>query len=209
MLVSRIAARDIRQDPSRREAPVRRWLTYLSMLIAASVVIGDIITFLAYLLQGEITMRFVLKVLVVFILAAGVFWYYLTSLRPERPERAFAYAACAAAAAGIALGFSLLGSPGHQRDIGADRKRVEHLRAIAAELHVRGGTAPASLEGLNSPRFDPVTGAQYDYRPLEGTRYELCAVFGAPSQAESRQLAFWRHQAGRQCFILDAARQAP
>jgi hypothetical protein len=209
MLVSRVAVRDVREDASKREAPVRRWLTYLSMLIAASVVIGDVITFLAYLLQGEITMRFVSKVLVVFVLATGVFWYYFASLRTDQRDSRFAYAAYAAAAAGLVIGFWLLGSPAQQRDIGADRRRIEHLRGIAAELHARGGTPPSSLQELNSPRMDPVTGNAYDYRPLEGTRYELCAVFGAASPQDSRQLSMWRHEAGRHCFVLDASRQAP
>jgi high-affinity Fe2+/Pb2+ permease len=60
---------------------VRRWLTYIALLIAAGTVIGDLIAFLTYFLQGDLTARFVLKVLTVLIVAGSVFWYYLSSLR--------------------------------------------------------------------------------------------------------------------------------
>lgn len=209
LLVSRAAVRDVIQSPDRRAAPVRRWLTYLALLIAAGVVIGDLIAFLAYLLQGEITMRFVAKVVTVFVLAAGVFVYYFTGLNAETRDRWYAGAACVAVAAGVIAGFSLLGSPAHQRQIGADRRRVENLRAIAWELHARPGGLPQSLNELKADRTDPVTGAPYEYRPVGGTEYELCATFEAPQPPEPRPAPYWRHGAGRECFRLDSTKSVP
>lgn len=46
--------------------------------------IGDMITFLAYFLHGDLTSGFVAKVAVTLLLSAGVFWYYLGSLREAR-----------------------------------------------------------------------------------------------------------------------------
>ena len=211
LVVSRVAARDVRQDPSRRETPVRRWLTYMSMLIAAIVVIGDVITFLAYLLQGELTIRFVSKVFVVFVLAGGAFWYYFSSIKPDSGERDryVLIGSSVAACVGLVVGFWLLGSPAQQREVAVDRKRVEDLRAIARELHARGGTPPESLSELRAQQHDAVTGAEYEYRPLDGTRYQLCATFSAPTQRGPLEPPFWRHEAGRQCFTLDAARLTP
>jgi hypothetical protein len=54
------------------------------MLISASVVIGDLIAVVDYFLRGEITTTFLLKVLTVFVIAGGVFLYYLQPL--EKPE---------------------------------------------------------------------------------------------------------------------------
>jgi hypothetical protein len=79
-----IITRDIAKSPERAESGVRRWLTYIALLITAGVLIGDVITFLAYLLRGELTERFVLKVLTVVILAGGIFWYYLSTLKQEK-----------------------------------------------------------------------------------------------------------------------------
>jgi hypothetical protein len=81
LLVMRFILRDVETSPEKLESGVRKWLTYIALLIAAGSAIGDLITFLTSLLQGELTVRFVLKVLTVFAIAGGVFWYYLGSLR--------------------------------------------------------------------------------------------------------------------------------
>ena len=52
-------------------------------MIAAGVVIGDLISFLTSFFEGELTLRFVLKVLTVMVIASGVFWYYLGSLKRD------------------------------------------------------------------------------------------------------------------------------
>jgi hypothetical protein len=80
----RILLRDISRKPEKLESGVRKWLTYIALLISASVVIGDLITTVDYFLRGEISTRFVLKVLTVFIIAGGVFLYYRQPL--EKPE---------------------------------------------------------------------------------------------------------------------------
>jgi hypothetical protein len=81
LLVMRFILREVETRPEKLESGVRKWLTYIALLIAAGSVIGDLITFLTYFLQGELTARFVLKVLTVIVIAGSVFWYYLGSLR--------------------------------------------------------------------------------------------------------------------------------
>src|SRR5450755_170026 len=81
VFVMRYIVREIERHPAKLESPVRKWLTYLALLITACVAVGDLITFLTYLLRGEITARFVAKVCVVLVLAGGVFWYYFGSLQ--------------------------------------------------------------------------------------------------------------------------------
>jgi len=84
-MAHRIAA-EVGRDPSRRQSPVRRWLTYLTLFVAASVLIGDLIALVYNVLAGELSLRFVLKVLVVGAIAGVVFGWYLGDLRTE--ERA-------------------------------------------------------------------------------------------------------------------------
>ncbi|MGA2592106.1 MAG: DUF5671 domain-containing protein [Bryobacteraceae bacterium] len=81
LLVMRFILREVETRPEKLESGVRRWLTYIALLIAAGTVIGDLITFLTYFLEGELTTRFVLKVLTVIVIAGSVFWYYLVSLK--------------------------------------------------------------------------------------------------------------------------------
>jgi len=83
LFLSRIVAREGIKDPIKRLSPVRRWLTYLTLFVAAVTLIADLTTLVHHLLGGEITTRFVLKVLVVAAIAGTTFGYYLRDLRRE------------------------------------------------------------------------------------------------------------------------------
>ena len=79
-------SRDVDTHPIKRLSPVRRWLTYLTLFVAATVLIGDLTALVYNLLSGELSLRFVLKVLVVGVIAGTVFSYYLWDLRQEEVE---------------------------------------------------------------------------------------------------------------------------
>jgi Domain of unknown function (DUF5671) len=81
VLVMRHILLESQVHPEKLESPVRKWLTYIALFVAAGVVVGDLITFLTYFLKGEVTARFVAKVADVLVIAGGVFWYYLGSMR--------------------------------------------------------------------------------------------------------------------------------
>ncbi|MBE9160606.1 hypothetical protein IQ265_27850 [Nodosilinea sp. LEGE 06152] len=67
---------------------VRKVLTYLTLLIATIIAIGAVIAFLTSFLRGELTLRFLLKVLVVLVLDGGVLWYYFDWIRRKpAPKR--------------------------------------------------------------------------------------------------------------------------
>jgi hypothetical protein len=42
----------------------------------------------------------------------------------------------------------------------------------------------------------------YAYTVLDGTTYELCAMFA--TERDSDVEVFWNHARGRQCFAVDA-----
>jgi hypothetical protein len=80
LLTMRYITRELELHPEKLESSVRKWLTYLALLIAALIVVADLITFLTYFLRGELTARFVAKVATALVIAGGVFWYYIGSL---------------------------------------------------------------------------------------------------------------------------------
>jgi hypothetical protein len=75
--------KEVVTDPTRRNSAMRKWLTYLTLLVASSAMVGDGITLIYNMLNGELTMRFVLKVVVVAVIAAAVFGYYTWSMRRD------------------------------------------------------------------------------------------------------------------------------
>lgn len=78
--------KDYAMDPERRGSGVRRWLTYLTLFVAAAVVVGDLIDLVGNVLGGELAARFLLKILVVFMIAGGVFVFYLWEIRSADRE---------------------------------------------------------------------------------------------------------------------------
>ncbi|MFH0821003.1 MAG: DUF5671 domain-containing protein [Candidatus Peregrinibacteria bacterium] len=68
-------------DEAFLKSSIRKWLTYATLVIASVIVISDVISLVYNFLGGEITLRFILKVLTVFVISGGVFWYYLNDIK--------------------------------------------------------------------------------------------------------------------------------
>ena len=86
LFVARYLDRDLDRSPIKRLSAVRRWLTYLTLFLAAVVLIGDMITLVFKLLGGELSVRFLLKVAIAALIAGSIFGYYLHDLRQEEQE---------------------------------------------------------------------------------------------------------------------------
>lgn len=140
--MSRVIQREIAASPERAWSPVRRWLTYLTLFVTAGVLVGDGITLLFYLLQGEISARFILKVLSVLGIAGMVFRYYffalkisVTDSRFSRLNRSYGIAAWIVAVTAVAWGLVVAGTPMGQRLVRLDERRVNDLRMIQQEIY--------------------------------------------------------------------------
>jgi hypothetical protein len=86
LYVSWLIEQSVRRNPIQRASRVRRQLTYVTLLVAAAVLIGDVTSVVYNFLGGELTVRFLLKVLTVAIIAGSVFGYYLSELRTDEKE---------------------------------------------------------------------------------------------------------------------------
>src|SRR5262249_46331918 len=154
---------EVRSDPEKLDSPVRKWLTYLALVLAAGVMVGDLITALTYLLRGEITSRFIAKASVVLVLSAGVFFYYFGGLRKTEPAEAggpwsrdalMAAVSAIGVAAMLILGFWHIGPPKAQRTLRADERRVQDLWRLASQINAhwnaRGHKLPEHLDELTN-----------------------------------------------------------
>ena len=86
LYLSLLIGRAIRRDPSKRASKVRKWLTYMTLFVAAGVIIGDLTALVYSFLGGELSPRFALKIVTVGVIAGGIFGYYLWDLRQEERE---------------------------------------------------------------------------------------------------------------------------
>lgn len=223
--------REYAADPQRRVSPVRRWLTAITLFIAAVVLIGDGISVVTNLLGGEITVRFLLKALVVGGVAAAVIGCHIWDLQgtdaeapsgerlrsgQERKRGLIARAAGVAVVAILVAALGLAGSPFAARERAADERRVQALQSISSAVDAFYDTKdrlPDSLEELREQPSvylesirDVRTGQPYEYRKLGPKSYELCATFETDTSA-TRVVRpgfgnLWNHPAGRHCFKL-------
>ena len=79
----RSVTRGLAQDPTKRGSRPRKWLTYLTLFIAGVSLVGDTSVLIYNLLGGELTIRFLLKVATIAIIAGGIFTYFILDMRQE------------------------------------------------------------------------------------------------------------------------------
>ena len=86
LVITRALRKGAATDPERKESRIKKWLTYFTLVVASSILIGDLITVLSSLLGGELSARFFFKAFVVFGIAGSIFGYYLSDLQKEEKE---------------------------------------------------------------------------------------------------------------------------
>jgi hypothetical protein len=82
LYIHSLIARELRKRPDLYDSAVRRWLTYLALVIAAIILLFDAAWVIEAVIRGELTLRFVLDSLVLLVLGGGVFVYYLRTMEP-------------------------------------------------------------------------------------------------------------------------------
>jgi len=144
LLVSRIVLHESATHPEKQQSSVRKWLTYMALVIAAGCFIGDLVATLAYFLRGEITARFIAKAFVVLVLSGGVFSYYYGGLRKSEEsegqgrlirDSGMAILASLVVIVMVVWGFLSLGAPNTQRALRADAQRVQSLYQMSLNIH--------------------------------------------------------------------------
>ena len=79
--------REIRIVPELAKSGLRRWLASLTLFVGAVTVMGDVITTVYYLVNGDLTVRFLLKVVALLLVAGTISVYLALTLRSEATAR--------------------------------------------------------------------------------------------------------------------------
>lgn len=234
--LTRMLNQDIRTSPAKSELWVRKWLVYITLFIAGSTIIGDLIALVYTFLEGELTTRFSLKALTILIVLGGGFWYYLASLRgvweeKESLSKTIGVVVAVAVFVSVAAGFFIIGSPMTQRLIQLDFKKEQDLQSLQWQIlnfWQLKEKLPASLEeleddfgGFISP-VDSETGKPYGYKVTGPMTFEICATFNLESTSATTypitsepvkgfENETWKHGAGEHCFerVIDPERYPP
>ena len=213
--INYLLSREIAQRPETLDSGVRKWLTYVALVVTAATLVGDGVWFLTTFLTGDLSSRFFAKAVMLFAIVGCVYWYYLATVRSDRTtpsfNRVFGSVAVTGVVLAVALGFAGIGSPSYGRLVNYDNQRTSDLYSLAVdamqieEAHKR---LPASLREMDPARthsLDPQTNSPYVYARGRGTNYRLCADFATDT---SRNVTDpWKHSKGVFCYKLDATRE--
>ncbi len=226
LLLGWIYSKQLKATPEKKSLGIRKWLIYFTLFIAGLTLAIDLIVLVYNLLGGEITTRFLLKVLSVLAVAGMIFSYYLSEIRTS-VERHFALAkkfgsvAIVAVLASIIAGFFIVGSPVTQRKMQFDNERVSHLQTIQYQIvnyWQQKQKLPLTLADLRDPisgfvtLLDPETKTPYVYEATGKLSFKVCATFSLPSRFTQNTNTSvpifekgmldenWQHEAGYSCF---------
>lgn len=197
VVLMRFIHNEIKKDASRGQIWVRRWALFLTLFVAGVTMAGDLIWLLAAFLNGtDLTVAFLLKAALVFLVAAAVFMHFIADLWgywEQYPERGHyvGYAAGVLAFAVIIAGFFIVGTPMQAKLYRFDAQKVSDLQQIQSQIvyiYQQKQKLPAGLAELNDSisnftvPVDPQSGAAYEYKVVATHSFQLCASFNAESR---------------------------
>lgn len=205
--LSRYVQKRLARHPEEQQSAVRRWLTYLTLFVAASIIIGTLITLVNNVLSGELTWRFTLKVLSMLVITGSVFGYYLWDLRrdedtvlqpaPRRRLRVFVISTILVIIATLGTGLYLSGSPAKERLRRLDEQHIQTLQQVTYAIDTftnTRGRVPTRIDELWEPSsslYPEITLGMTDsipdfsYRTSATSSYELCASFNLATEQSS------------------------
>ncbi len=213
-------------EPEIRTLRVRRWLLNLTLFLTALIVLGDMISLVWNFLNGEITLRFILKVLSILAVTSSIFFYYLLDLRDrenyKKTLKIFSQVVIAVVTISVLGSFLIIGSPLSSRLRNNDALRVNDLQSIQYDIinfWQAKAKLPSTLDELNDTTrgivvpVDPITKNPYVYSKTGDLSFDLCANFetanSAPKAVTSPAYPAsvprsvdtnWSHGTGEVCF---------
>lgn len=226
-VVMRLINRSLGKGELSLDSAVRRWLTYFILLVSSVVMIGWLIGTVNSFLNGELTLKFVLKFLSAVGISALIFSYYLYDIKRQSAEpgknkvvKAYFYAALALVLAAFVLAAANVESPRETKNRKIDETVLRSFNDIrfAVDNYYQNNNRklPESLDQVSRrdwSSFDseedtrhPVSGESYEYQVLSENEYELCANFLTSNQQDDALYRAFKddypHDSGRQCFKL-------
>jgi hypothetical protein len=188
-LLNRADRRATASDPARKHGLMRRWLSAIALLVAAITLLGDALYLIYSWLDGQITLRFLVKSVTVAVMALIVLAYFReddgqASLKTVMPA---AGGLIGLALLSLGLSFLAVGGPAQGQMEQRDRWRLSDLRILTNDVAQCTGidrtNLPETLDPMTCARNPArLTGyaSQVVYERLSETEFSLCTEIEFP-----------------------------
>lgn len=224
--VLNVLHRKYKADELDHTSGVYRWLTYLMLLVSALTIIGSLIALISGFLNGNYTANFIAKALTVIIIAGFIFGYYFYDLKRRDYSKIDTISLIIGIIVGvivlaaIVVGFMNVPTPETARKQLLDNQKTQALSnmySYVIDTYRSGNQLKAELDMAQLVSLAaPGTYNDVTYRKIDGTNFELCAVFQAKAEPSYNQYytapysastPWVNHDAGKQCYSFDAIKE--
>ncbi len=225
--ISSLINKGLRRGELDKESGIRRWLTYFILLVSSLVILGVFIGVINNFLSGELTSRFALKALTVFILSALPFAFYFYDIKRANPEQSdkvvkvFFFGTMALVLAAFIAAWFFIESPMLARAKQLDKNLVMNISSLESAVNTyysNNDKLPDNLSILVSDRainldvnltMDSDNKAPITYQKINDKEFEFCATFRTDSLADRTDRQYYpiseggskEHAAGYQCLL--------
>lgn len=206
---------------------VRKWLSYLTILVSSLVIIGELIAVIMSFLDGELTLMSGLKFLTVTLIAAGILLYSIFDIRREKIHKhnilriVFNAIIIPLSIITLVIAGFLMESPSHARYRRIDEQTLNKLDSLKngiSNYNFEYEALPENLDVLKKADrvylyiedFNSIDAMHpIKYTVVDEDSYSLCADFHLSSTEIEDYSYYGRyddvfdHEAGYQCFNLD------
>lgn len=180
-------AKDITKFLYKRDLLIRKVIVYLTLFVTMCTLIGTLVTLIYTYLGGELSVRFELKALAVFVVALSLFLYYLYGMRRDYTKSSYipiiaSVVATLVVVISLVWSVGVIGTPSEMRAKRIDSTRLSDISRIQQEILNRFNMTdkiPTGLSELNNAfqgyavPTDPVTKVSYGYTVIQQPTFKI------------------------------------
>lgn len=205
--------KSLRKGELDKESQLRKWMTYVIILVSAIVIIVSLIGVINNYLSGDLTSKVGLKLLITMLISGTVLSYYLYNIKREnfvknKIIKLYFIGSLIFILFALIFGFVIADSPTQVRKMKHDSNILRDFNNIryGIDEHVRNnGALPENLNDMNRSIRTDGNVSDYEYRIISENEYELCANFETNNENNlSMDNDYlnkeWPHEVGYQCF---------
>lgn len=202
----------------KKDSQIRKWLTYLIILISFIVIIGNLIAVIYNFLDGALTAKFILEAVSMLVIAGTILSYYFYDIKREvkigeknKVIKIYFWLSLAAVIILFIAAIAIGEFPFNARDRKFDEAILNKLDRIDNSINSYSASVkklPEKLENLLSMSGNYLSGSDIkdvEYKIISNTKYELCANFRTSNKdLQGCDYSYlnnrWQHDKGYQCI---------
>lgn len=199
-VMQNLISKGLKNSDLAKDSGVRRWLTYLILLVSSVTILGVFIGIINGFLSGELTLNSILKALSIIVIAAIIFSFYLYDIKREnvteknKVMRIFFFVSLSLIVIAFAASWFFVESPALTRAKRLDQNIINNISNLENAVNAyneKYEKLPDTIDEIKNNKdiyldlkslSDPETGAPISYRKISNNNFEFCATFRTDTQ---------------------------